>query len=49
MNLREVVFVWGAWVLFNLSKNKGFQSGTLLKIPTLSPSMEEFSHLLFQK
>ena len=46
MNVLEdyiIFLVWAAWVLiFILSKNKGFQSGALLKMPTSFPSMEEF-------
>ena len=46
MNVLEdyiIFLVWAAWVLFFiLSKNKVFQSGSLLKIPTSFPSMEEF-------
>ena len=32
----------GFYLFFILSENKRFQSGTLLIIPTSSPSMEEF-------
>ena len=46
MNVLEdlIIFVvWEAWVLiFILSKNKGFQSGALLKLPNLVPPMEKF-------
>ena len=44
MNVLEDVSVWAACVLFNfiLSKNKGFQSGSLLKMNFSSLSMEEF-------
>ena len=33
----------GFCLIFILSKNKGFQSGALTKMPTPFPSMEEFS------
>ena len=38
-----IYLIWAAWVLFFilLSKNKGFQSAALLKVPPSSPSMEE--------
>ena len=46
MNVLEdyiIFLVWAAWILiFILSKNKGFQSGALLKMPISFPSMEEF-------
>ena len=46
MNVLEdyiIFLVWAAWVLiFILSKNKGFQSGALLKMTISFPSMEEF-------
>ena len=35
--------IYAAWVLvFMLKKNKGFHSGSLLKMFSLSPSMEKF-------
>ena len=35
--------IYAAWVLFFMSKkNKGFHSGSLLKMFSLSPSMEKF-------
>ena len=38
-----IFFVWTVWVLiFILSKNQGFQSGALLKMPTSFTSKEEF-------
>ena len=46
-NVLEDVFVWAAWVLFSFylkqkQRSKTGQSGTLLKMPTSSPSVEEF-------
>ena len=38
-----VFLIWAAWILiFILSKKKDFQSGSLLKMPPLSPSKKEF-------
>lgn len=35
--------IYAAWILvFMLKKNKGFHSGSLLKMSRLSPSMEKF-------
>ena len=45
-----IFLIWASWALVNfiLGKNKGFQSGTLLKMPPSTPSMEEFG-LYLQK
>ena len=51
MNFLEyyiVFLMWAALILiFILSKNKGFQSGALLKMPPLSPCMKEFGVDIF--
>ena len=39
-----IFFTWAAWLLFNfgLKQKQNFYSEALLKMPPLSPSMEEF-------
>ena len=41
--------IWAAWVIFILSKNKGFQSEALLKMPCSSSSLKEIGQKLETK